>query len=97
MTKALLIVDPQNDFCEGGSLAVKGSNEIFPIINQLKKLPQFKYVFISQDWHPAHHVSFASTHGLQPFTSITVNDKMQELWPDHCVAGSHGADFSPLL
>ena len=98
MAKALIIVDPQNDFCEGGPLEVKGSNGIFPAINALKTHPQFSHVFISQDWHPANHVSFASTHKDKlPFTAISVGGKQQELWPDHCVAGSSGAAFSPLL
>lgn len=98
MSKALIIVDPQNDFCEGGALAVNGSNEIFPALNALKAHPQFSHVFISQDWHPANHISFASSHrDKQPFSHILINGKKQELWPEHCVAGSHGAAFSPLL
>jgi nicotinamidase/pyrazinamidase len=97
MSKILIIVDVQNDFCENGSLAVRGSNEIFPLINTLKKSALFSQVILTMDWHPQSHVSFASTHGREPFTSIEVNGEQQELWPDHCVAHSYGAQLSPLL
>lgn len=77
---------------------MKGSSEIFQAINTLKAHPQFAHVFISQDWHPKNHVSFASSHKDKlPFTAIYINGKKQELWPDHCVANSQGAAFSPLL
>jgi nicotinamidase/pyrazinamidase len=62
MSKILIVVDVQNDFCENGSLAVRGSNEIFPFINALKKSPLFSQVILTLDWHPESHVSFASTH-----------------------------------
>lgn len=97
MPKVLIIVDTQNDFCEGGSLAVANSTEIFPIINRLKKSSAFSHVILTQDWHPKGHVSFASTHHLQPFTTINIQGKNQELWPDHCVSGTYGAELSPLL
>ena len=70
MSRALVIVDVQYDFCEGGSLGVAGSPQIFPIINQLKKNGFFSHVICSKDWHPPGHVSFASTHDKQPFTTI---------------------------
>lgn len=98
MSRVLIVVDTQNDFCEGGSLAVTSSSEIFQYINPLKKNKQFfSHVILTRDWHPKGHVSFASTHGKEPFTSIEINGKTQELWPDHCVAESNGAQFSPLL
>jgi nicotinamidase/pyrazinamidase len=97
MSKVLIIVDVQNDFCEGGSLAVNNSNEIIPIINKLKKNRIFSHVILTQDWHPDCHISFASTHKLKPFTNISVNEKKQELWPKHCVSGTYGAQFSSLL
>jgi nicotinamidase/pyrazinamidase len=97
MQKVLIIVDIQNDFCEGGSLATHDSGDIIPLINSLKNQPIFSHVILTQDWHPTHHVSFASTHNLNPFTTIQVDGKKQELWPDHCVAGTPGAEFSPLL
>jgi nicotinamidase/pyrazinamidase len=93
--KALLIIDVQNDFCDGGSLAVKNANEIIPIINQMMK-DAFKagdLVVATQDWHPLIHGSFASTHNATPFSLGTLNGKPQILWPDHCIQGSKGAEF----
>ena len=49
---ALIIVDLQNDFCQGGSLAVGGSLDIIPIINDLRKNGKFDYIFRTKDWHP---------------------------------------------
>ncbi len=69
--KALIIVDVQNDFCEGGSLEVKNSNNIFPFINQLIQFEEFTRIFITKDWHPLNHSSFAVNHGKQPFETIT--------------------------
>ena len=94
--KALVIVDPQNDFCEGGPLGVRGSSDIFPCINQLKKDQSFCRTVITQDWLPADHVSFAANHHLEPFQEIMINES-QMLWPTHCVANSQGARVSPLL
>lgn len=66
--RALIIVDPQNDFCTGGSLAVPNSNDIFPTINCLKNKKEFfSAVFITKDWHPLDHISFAVNHDTQPF------------------------------
>ena len=98
---ALIIVDPQYDFCEGGSLAVGDAIAIFPEINTLRKKMQFDKVFITQDWHPTGHVSFASTHDKEPFTKVlnTINHANkavvyeQDLWPTHCVAYSKGSEF----
>lgn len=98
MSKALIIVDVQNDFCEGGSLEVPQSGEIFKFINQLKSNKGFfNHVLLTKDWHPETHVSFASRHEKEPFTNIEVDGKIQELWPDHCVANTYGAQLSPLL
>ena len=97
---ALIIVDVQNDFCQGGSLAVTGSLEIIPVINQLRQNPKFECVVRTRDWHPQDHVSFASNHpGKDLFTMITVPEtgRQQVMWPDHCVQGSPGADFHPDL
>ncbi len=98
---ALIIVDPQYDFCQGGSLAVDDAVAIFPEINILRKKVNFHKVFITQDWHPNEHVSFAPTHNKEPFTKVmnTINYNMksityeQDLWPIHCVAYSKGAQF----
>lgn len=92
----LLIIDVQNDFCPGGALAVEQGDQIVPIINQLSDL--FAHRVLTQDWHPAGHSSFASSHpGQQAFATITMPYGEQTLWPDHCVQGSHGAEFHPYL
>ena len=92
----LLVIDVQNDFCTGGNLAVAGGEEVVPIINRLGK--KFANVVITQDWHPAGHSSFASSHeGLEPFTEITMPYGAQTLWPDHCIQGSAGAELNSGL
>ena len=91
---AFLVIDPQNDFCEGGALAVQGGAEIMPLINQLSE--RFAKVIVTQDWHTPDQISFASNHpGAAPFTEIEVAYGRQMLWPDHCLQGSVGADFHP--
>lgn len=69
METALIVVDVQNDFCEGGPLGVKGSKEIFPFINSLRRF-NFEMVVVTQDWHPDTHLSFAKNHQKEPFTEI---------------------------
>jgi nicotinamidase/pyrazinamidase len=87
---ALLVVDMQNCFVPGGSLAVKDGDKLVPLINQLAK--QFANVVLTQDWHTADHVSFASQHpGKKPFETLQLPYGVQVLWPDHCVQGSAGA------
>jgi nicotinamidase/pyrazinamidase len=86
----LLVVDVQNDFLPGGSLAVPNGHEVVPIINRLAK--RFANVVLTQDWHPPDHQSFASRHpGKQPFETIELAYGTQVLWPDHCVQGTSGA------
>ncbi|MFN3876790.1 MAG: bifunctional nicotinamidase/pyrazinamidase [Brevundimonas sp.] len=93
-TDALLVIDPQNDFCEGGALAVAGGAEIMPLINRLAE--RFDRVVVTQDWHTPDQISFASNHpGAAPFTEVEVAYGPQMLWPDHCIQGSPGADFHP--
>src|SRR5207237_4119651 len=93
---ALIVVDVQNDFCPGGALAVEGGHEVVPKINEL--IDRFEHVILTQDWHPAGHSSFASTHeGQSPFATVEVHYGPQTLWPDHCVQGTMGADFHPEL
>ena len=93
-TDALLVIDPQNDFCEGGALAVAGGAGIMPLINRLAE--RFSRVILTQDWHTPEQISFASNHpGAAPFTEIEVAYGLQMLWPDHCIQGSPGADFHP--
>jgi nicotinamidase/pyrazinamidase len=92
----LIVVDVQNDFCPGGGLAVPRGHEIVAPINRLAA--KFAHVVLTQDWHPAGHHSFASSHpGRQPFESIEMPYGAQVLWPDHCVQGSAGAAFHPAL
>jgi nicotinamidase/pyrazinamidase len=92
----LIVVDVQNDFCPGGRLAVPHGDEVVAPINRLAA--KFAHVVLTQDWHPAGHLSFASSHpGRQPFETITVDYGPQVLWPDHCVQGSAGATFHPAL
>ena len=94
--KALLIVDVQNDFCPGGALEVPNGDQIVPTINKLSQ--QFDIVLQTQDWHPAGHSSFASSHeGKNPFETVEMPYGEQVLWPDHCVQGSEGAEFHPDL
>ncbi len=93
---ALIVIDVQNDFCPGGALAVDGGNEIVPLVNQL--IQDFDHVVLTQDWHPAGHSSFASSHeGKNPFDMIEMPYGEQTLWPDHCVQGTSGAEFHPDL
>ncbi|MDP4261383.1 MAG: bifunctional nicotinamidase/pyrazinamidase [Bacteroidota bacterium] len=90
--KALVLIDIQNDFLPGGSLAVPGGDAIIPIVNRLQ--PFFELVVATQDWHPANHKSFASQHnGKKPFDIISLHGLRQTLWPDHCIQGTPGAGF----
>jgi nicotinamidase/pyrazinamidase len=95
-TDALLVIDAQNDFCEGGALAVQGGAGIMPLINRLAA--RFDTMIATQDWHTPDQISFASNHaGATPFTQIEVAYGRQMLWPDHCLQGSVGADFHPAV
>ncbi|MDH4991727.1 bifunctional nicotinamidase/pyrazinamidase [Aquamicrobium lusatiense] len=90
--EALVVIDLQNDFCPGGALAVAGGDEIVPLVNDL--IRSADHVIMTQDWHPAGHSSFASSHpGHQPYQSVTMPYGEQTLWPDHCIQGSRGAEF----
>lgn len=90
--QALIVIDLQNDFCPGGALAVAGGDEIVPLVNAM--IRDAGHVVLTQDWHPAGHSSFASSHpGKQQFQSVTMPYGEQTLWPDHCIQGSLGADF----
>lgn len=93
---ALVVVDIQYDFLPGGSLAVAGGDEIIEPVNALSR--RFRNVIQTQDWHPAGHISFASSHeGMAPFQVIELPYGPQVLWPDHCVIGTRGAEFSVRL
>ncbi|MGY4475212.1 bifunctional nicotinamidase/pyrazinamidase [Bradyrhizobium sp. USDA 3364] len=93
---ALLVIDVQNCFLPGGSLAVKDGEQVVPVINRIAK--SFANVVMTQDWHTPGHVSFASTHsGKKPFETIDLAYGKQVLWPDHCVQGTDGASLSKDL
>lgn len=93
---ALIVVDVQNGFCPNGNLAVTNGDEIVPLINQIAQ--QFQNVVITQDWHPANHISFAENHPEhQAFDLIDVSYGKQVLWPTHCVQGSLDAELHPNL
>ncbi len=96
MSTALIVIDVQNDFCPGGALAVRDGDQIISGINQ--RMADAGTVVLTQDWHPAGHASFASTHaGKSPYDLVEMPYGPQVLWPDHCVQGSKGAQFHPNL
>ena len=95
-THALLVIDMQNDFCPGGALAVPEGDSLVPGINAL--MDEFRSLILTQDWHPAGHSSFASSHADKaPMDSLEMPYGPQILWPDHCVQGTEGAAFVPGL
>lgn len=92
----LLVIDVQNDFCPGGALEVADGDAVVPVINRLAR--RFAHVALTQDWHPAGHSSFATSHpGAEPFQTINMPYGPQTLWPDHCVQGTTGAALHPQL
>jgi nicotinamidase/pyrazinamidase len=93
---ALLVIDAQNDFCPGGALAVPHGDAIMPLVNGIAR--RFETVVLTQDWHPAGHISFATQHpGRAPFDMIDLPYGPQVLWPTHCVQASQGAALHPDL
>lgn len=101
MKRALLLVDIQNDFLEGGPLAVPSANEVIPVAVRLIKEHNgfFDQVIATKDWHLANHRSFASQHpGKDVFEEILLDGTLpQILWPDHCVQNSRGSDLADEL
>ena len=98
MKNALIVVDVQNDFCEGGALEVKNGNEVIPVINKLVNSKKFDFIIATQDWHPRNHKSFASNHkNKNVYDVIELNGIMQVLWPDHCIQRTKGARFHSEL
>lgn len=94
--RALILIDLQNDFCPGGSLAVSHGDDVVPLANQLQEY--FELVVATKDWHPKEHKSFASNHPEGVIgKSIILNGISQILWPDHCVQNSKGAELHPQL
>ncbi|WP_153556183.1 bifunctional nicotinamidase/pyrazinamidase [Roseimaritima sediminicola] len=93
---ALLLIDIQNDFLPGGALGVPDGDAVIPIANAL--MADYACVVATRDWHPPNHLSFASQHpGQNVGDVVTLGSQPQVLWPDHCVQGSHGADFAAEL
>ncbi|MFA6914877.1 MAG: bifunctional nicotinamidase/pyrazinamidase [Parachlamydiales bacterium] len=93
---ALIVVDVQNDFLPGGTLAINEGHRIIPGINQLVTLP-FNVIVATKDWHPPNHGSFAANQGKLVGETIYLNGIKQILWPTHCVQGTKGAEFAPEL
>ncbi|WP_429344538.1 bifunctional nicotinamidase/pyrazinamidase [Paraburkholderia sp. GAS42] len=90
--EVLLVVDVQNDFMPGGALAVARGDEVVPVVNRLARA--FSHVVLTQDWHPASHISFAANHaGRAPFEMMTLPYGEQVLWPVHCVQNTPGAEL----
>jgi nicotinamidase/pyrazinamidase len=95
-TTALLLIDLQPDFMPGGALPVQGGDEILPLINALAT--RFDHVLLTQDWHPAHHISFSSSHpNREPYEVVQAPYGPQTLWPDHCLQHTPGAALHPAL
>jgi nicotinamidase/pyrazinamidase len=95
--KALVLVDLQNDFIPGGSLAVREGDAVIPVANKVQK-KKWDLIVATQDWHPKSHGSFASNHaGKHPGDIDDLGGLPQVLWPDHCVQGSRGSEFHPVL
>lgn len=93
---ALIVIDIQNDFCEGGALAVPNGSDIIDGVNDL--MGSFGTVVLSQDWHPQDHLSFASQHkGKSAYEMVEMRYGPQVLWPDHCVQGRGGSEFHANL
>jgi nicotinamidase/pyrazinamidase len=95
-SRALVLVDIQNDFCPGGALEVRRGDEVVDVANRVAR--HFELVVATQDWHPLDHGSFAANHpGTKPYDVIDLNGLPQVLWPVHCVQETAGADFHPRL
>ena len=96
--KVLLVIDLQRDFCPGGALAVSEGDTIVPLVNKLMREGGYDLKIATLDWHPENHGSFADNHpGKKPFEVISLEGIPQVLWPRHCVQGTAGAEFHPLL
>ena len=96
MSRALVVIDVQNDFLPGGPLAVPDGDAVLPVINALQS--RFELAVATQDWHPADHGSFAANHaGRSPGDVVDLNGLSQVLWPTHCVQGTPGADLATGL
>jgi nicotinamidase/pyrazinamidase len=92
--KVLVVVDVQNDFLPGGPLAVLEGDQVIPAIQKLMEDIDFDQIVMTQDWHPADHISFAANNGKQPFEAIETDYGTQVMWPTHCVQGTKGAEIA---
>jgi nicotinamidase/pyrazinamidase len=93
---ALLLIDIQNDFLTGGTLAVPDGDRIIDVANLA--IESAEHVVATQDWHPHNHGSFASQHeGVAVGQRFVMEGLPQIAWPDHCIAGTPGAKFPPQL
>ena len=93
---ALIVVDLQNDFCPGGALAVPDGDAVIPVILHIAQ--RFEHILLTQDWHPPGHCSFASSYpGRKVGDRVVLAGREQQLWPDHCVQGTRGAELHPGL
>jgi len=98
MREVILLIDVQNDFLPGGALPVPRGDEVIPVANRLLARLTDRPVIVTQDWHPPRHLSFASQHpGRRPHEVVELGGVPQVLWPDHCVALSHGARLAAAL
>lgn len=91
--KALVLVDLQNDFCPGGALGVNEGDKVMTVANRLLHAGVCDLVVATQDWHPPAHKSFASNNGAEVMSMGELNGVPQVMWPDHCMWGTHGAEF----
>ncbi len=96
MSRALIVVDVQNDFLPGGALAVPNGDQVIPVINQMME-EEYDQIIATQDWHPQSHGSFASVHNRSVGEVIQLDGLPQFLWPVHCVQRSEGAEFAKAL
>lgn len=94
-TDVLLVVDAMRAFCEDGGLPVEGGTSIMAAIAQASQ--KFKNIVVIKDWHPAGHGSFASTHDVEPFSTIQASYGDQTAWPDHAIAGTKDAELMPEI
>jgi nicotinamidase/pyrazinamidase len=90
------LIDIQPTFMPNGELPVAEGDAIIPVVNRLLRC--FGHAFATQDWHPASHISFASSHpGHQPYDTIELPYGPQVLWPDHAVAGAKTSAIHPAI
>ena len=94
LKKALIIVDPQNDFCSGGSLAVKDGDKIMPTISKISNSQDFDIILVTKDWHPKDHIRFSENQPkAEVFKPLDINGVVDIIWPEHCVQDTFGAEL----